>query len=280
MIIEEKFIRKIIRESIFREVKAFKKTVGLKSGSGRGSSSSASNLDVTQVRGNYPPENIKIVVKALQDAGMTNTNSIIGVCATIAKECNFNPRAEVGYANTSLDRIKQVFRNNTIHCEVEDIDAGTPFSTLSDDQISRLKSSNEKFFNALYGGWLGNNCQNDGWNYRGRGFIQLTGKANYTKAGYGSNPDAVNVPENAAQVVVHYMKDTHNNVWTWEELCNARTPEEGVNMAADKVSGKKNAARARGHAMARLEQFREMFTRDSSRDAVASADDSEESSDA
>lgn len=63
--------------------------------------------------------------------------------------------------------------------------------------------------NAIYGGEfgkknLGNTEYGDGYTYRGRGLIQLTGKANYKKAGDSlgvdlvANPDLVATPEYAA----------------------------------------------------------------------------------
>lgn len=63
--------------------------------------------------------------------------------------------------------------------------------------------------NAIYGGEfgkknLGNTEYGDGYAYRGRGLIQLTGKANYKKAGDSlgvdlvANPDLVATPEYAA----------------------------------------------------------------------------------
>ena len=61
---------------------------------------------------------------------------------------------------------------------------------------------------------MGNNEPGDGFKYRGRGFIQLTGKGNYSaasKAIYGDdrlvkNPDLVNDPAVAAEVSAWYMK--------------------------------------------------------------------------
>lgn len=51
----------------------------------------------------------------------------------------------------------------------------------------------EMIANRAYGNRMGNGpeASGDGWRYRGRGCIQLTGKNNYEKLGYLSNPDVV-----------------------------------------------------------------------------------------
>jgi len=55
------------------------------------------------------------------------------------------------------------------------------------------------FFEAVYGGRLGNNLPGDGALYPGRGLIMLTGKANYAWQGERSGQDLVGIPDLAAQ---------------------------------------------------------------------------------
>jgi putative chitinase len=48
--------------------------------------------------------------------------------------------------------------------------------------------------NKVYAGRLGNNQENDGWNFHGRGLIQLTGRENYERCGSAIGVDLVGQP--------------------------------------------------------------------------------------
>lgn len=63
----------------------------------------------------------------------------------------------------------------------------------------RLAYKPAAFFEAVYGGRLGNDVLGDGARYPGRGIIMLTGKANYRWQGARSGQDLVALPELAEQ---------------------------------------------------------------------------------
>lgn len=60
----------------------------------------------------------------------------------------------------------------------------------------------EAIANRVYANRMGNGDEatRDGWKYRGRGFIQLTGKENYQKASEFFNIDFVNNPDKAKEI--------------------------------------------------------------------------------
>jgi putative chitinase len=68
---------------------------------------------------------------------------------------------------------------------------------------------------------LGNTQAGDGAKYKGRGFIQITGKANYAKAGQALGIDLVNNPELAARPDVAAKVA----VWYWQSRVQPRVQD-------------------------------------------------------
>lgn len=65
----------------------------------------------------------------------------------------------------------------------------------------------QKLANRVYGGRLGNGSEatGDGWRFRGRGYIQITGRANYIKFGIEAIPDKALEPETAIRIMFDGM---------------------------------------------------------------------------
>lgn len=87
----------------------------------------------------------------------------------------------------------------------------THFSGAGDAQQVAAEGP-EAIANRIYGGRMGNKEAGDGWKYRGRGVVQLTGKDNYAKFGklagldLVNNPDLASDPANAAKIAIAYWK--------------------------------------------------------------------------
>lgn len=107
--------------------------------------------------------------------------------AQIQHESGGKSKTESGYYRNA-SRILKIFGNKRL---------------LGKDPKTLTKSS-EKLFNTVYGGeWgrrnLGNTEAGDGFKYRGRGYIQITGKSNYKKFGDMIGVDLVANPEKALE---------------------------------------------------------------------------------
>lgn len=123
--------------------------------------------------------NLPFVLKALDDDSLGDKNMVLMALGTIrAETASFRPISEgISRFNTSA--------------------GGHPFN-LYDNRSD-----------------LGNQGAPDGANFKGRGFVQLTGRANYTQFSKELNmgdklvtqPDLANDPKIAAQLLSRFLKD-------------------------------------------------------------------------
>ena len=94
----------------------------------------------------------------------------------------------------------------------------------------------EKIGNFVYGNRMGNGppSSGDGFKFRGRGFIQLTGKENYTRCGKAlgkdliSNPDYLTTIEGALESAIWY--------WNTNKL-NTFADKDEIDIISEKVNG-------------------------------------------
>lgn len=155
-----------------------------------------SSIITTQNPPGFAPLN-----KAMDEAGITSKYaraSILGICQV---ESNFNTKAE--NLNYSAEGLLLTF----------------PSIMKGNKELAKsIERKPEKIGEIIYGingkgKELGNNQIGDGFKYRGRGYVQLTGKSNYKKysevAGIDlvSNPDALLDPDISAKVSVAYFID-------------------------------------------------------------------------
>jgi predicted chitinase len=164
-----------------------------------GASAPAMKQDVKQ--------NMELIKAALVKQGITDPKMIAATMGNVMKETGGKNISEnLNYGGTDNSRIRKIF--------------GSRAAGKSDAELDSIKKDPKQMAEMMYGSGtaigqgMGNTEAGDGWKYRGRGFIQLTGKSNYaaaSKAIFGDdrlvkNPDLLDNPQVAAEVSAWYMK--------------------------------------------------------------------------
>ena len=131
------------------------------------------------------PSDTGVALATWMRVGEINTRlRVIHFLAQVCHESGFVPRAEnLNYSTTA--RLMAVWPSRF------------PDAAMASNYIHNP----EKLANRVYANRMGNGIEasGDGWRYRGRGWIQLTGRANYEAFGVASDPDALLTPEGAAK---------------------------------------------------------------------------------
>jgi len=131
------------------------------------------------------------MVKAMDDAKITDATERAAIMAQVSHESGgFSTLSE--NLNYKAPTLLKLFPKKFASAEdAQQVAAGGPQSVAE----------------RIYGGRMGNAPEGsgDGFKYRGRGFIQLTGKQNYTRFGLAANPNMVSNIKQAADTAIKYM---------------------------------------------------------------------------
>ena len=151
-----------------------------------------------------------LVLSALVAAGYSK-QAQANVMANVEKESNFKPRSEELGKYSAKTLYKLYGPPGAVDGQPVGGKNKVRFNTMEEAQAVVSKGP-EAVGDVIYGGRMGNTAPGDGFKYRGRGFIQITGKENYDKIGKSigvdlvNNPDLANDPEIAAKIIPAFFK--------------------------------------------------------------------------
>ena len=146
-------------------------------------------------------------------AALTTPERAAGFFGQLAHESGGFERMEENL-NYSAERLPQVWPSHF---------AGQP------EKIARCARNPEALANEVYADRMGNGSPEtgDGWRYRGRGFIQLTGRDNYQRAGayldidLEAEPDLAKNPGTAFRIALWFFETKRRSGRTLLELADS-----------------------------------------------------------
>jgi putative chitinase len=178
------------------------------------------------------PTQARVFVEPLKAAcalfGIDRPSRLAGFLAQCRVESAGFTQLEEGLYYRDPERIMKIFKSR-VH---------------SLEQAQRLAKNPKLLANVVYADRMENGppTSGDGWAYRGRGLIQLTGRANYRVATaclsrpYLDQPDLVATPEDACLTAAWYWQANSLNeladVGLWDEI--TRTVNRGMLHAAER----------------------------------------------
>lgn len=163
---------------------------------------------IRNIHTDHQRDRAESLLVAAYRSGVTDPKELANFMGQVQHESqNFSKLEE--NLNYSGSRLYEVFgkRNELTPQKAEEISA-------IQDRTERHQAVAEQVYGGAWGkSELGNTQENDGYKYRGRGYIQLTGRDNYTNYHQKTGLDLVNRPElaadpgNAETLAVQYWKD-------------------------------------------------------------------------
>lgn len=174
------------------------------------------NVRQRMVRATQSFVTIKEAVDAAKLAGITGS-SLINLLATIQVESRFTPESESHLYRTA-NKAKATFSS---------------LRTKTDDQLLALMKDPAAFFETVYGHntskgkELGNLYAGDGYKFRGRGLIQITGRYLYSQFAKSSGYDVIGTPDlmNRTDVAIAAA------LWYWKTFVVSKRADTDIRSA-------------------------------------------------
>lgn len=113
----------------------------------------------------------------------------------------------------------------------------------------------EKIANKVYANRMGNGNEvsGEGWKYRGKGFIQITGKDNYSKLSLATGVDYINNPEK----LLTEADSMISALWYWNTIsANQYADRDDITTITKRINGGLNGIE---HRKQLLKEFKEIF---------------------
>ena len=143
------------------------------------------------------------MTQELASKGITDPKAVANIMAQIQAESGFKPQSEnLNYSGKKLFEMYGAGNKGGNKVRFKNIEEANAVAAKGPEAVG----------NVIYGGRMGN-AEDEGFKYRGRGMIQLTGKSNYKKYGdmigvdLVKNPDLANDPVIAQKLAAAYFAD-------------------------------------------------------------------------
>lgn len=152
-----------------------------------------------------------------ENYGLTTNLRIAHFMAQIEHESNLKPVVEnLNYSEQGLLKIFPKYFNAT--------------------QAKQYARKPMQIANRVYANRMGNGTEQsgDGWKYRGRGFIQITGKSNYTSLSNDVKIDFVANPD----LLLNEANSMISALWFWSKNgLNELADKDDINGATRRING-------------------------------------------
>lgn len=185
------------------------------------------------------------IITSLMKKGIYDPQSIANILAQVSHESGMIAKEE--NLNYSAERLLELWgpdrKKPKNEQKIKSVEHAFQVESMTPEKRAEVLYGKD----TRVGKMLGNTEYGDGYKYRGRGFIQLTGKYNYKTIGKRlgvnlvENPDLVNDPRYAFDVVAeYYLKKSNDNI---EKLKDINAVNKMTGFATDTSEVRKQTAK-------------------------------------